>query len=194
MAQADGSAGTEIIPEVVEEHLATYILSWQQWQAAVRSPDFTARNLARLEERMLAHLDGILVAGAGAVPMLHERLAAEEVGPVLAAAYALLAMDRKETDEKVLAAFAEATGPALDGLRIALCLSQARRILPRMREVLESAPVLTAVAAAEVLASQSELDPSSPRLSRLLADEDVGVRRSAWRVAAILDSTVRQKR
>src|SRR6266496_5548582 len=59
-------------------------------QAAVRDPRYTIRELTYLEERITAHLQGVLAVGEVALPLLEDTLAAEDPHMVFAAAYALL--------------------------------------------------------------------------------------------------------
>jgi uncharacterized protein (TIGR02270 family) len=182
-------AAAVIIPEIIREHFESYAFLWRQWLAARRSPDFVAAELAPFEERMEAHLDGLLVAGERALPLVEAGLTDEAAAAALAAGYALLAMDRDDAAAKVADALALAKGPVLEGLRDALCLGNPARLLPRLRELLASPSALAAVTAAEVLAFHGHLDPSSGRLASFFTDGDPAVRRAAWRIVALLDSS-----
>ena len=187
-------SSSNVIPEIVQEHFDTYRFLWSQRQSALRSPDFTVDDLARLEARMEAHLDGLLVAGEGAMSLVEANLAAEDAFAVLAAALVLLAFERDDAATKVAEALLQAQGPQLDGLRQALCFGDITRIVPRLRELFASHSALTAAVAAEALAFHGRLDASSLRLAALLGDADPAVRRVAWRVVAILDSASRRSR
>jgi uncharacterized protein (TIGR02270 family) len=184
----------QVLPNIVQQHFDTYRFLWSQRQGALRSPDFTEGDLARVEDRMEAHLDGLLVAGEHAITLLEANLAGDDASAVLAAAFVLLAMDRDDAAAKVVEALLQAQGSQIDGLRQALCLGDITRIVPRLRELFASPSTLAAAVAAEALAFHGRLDASSLRLAALLSDEDPAVRRVAWRVVAILDSADRRNR
>lgn len=187
------NSSSGVIPEIFQQHLDSYQFLWRQWQDARGSPDFTLRDLARLEARMEAHLDGLLVAGENVAPMLEPSLSGDDRAAALAAAYVLLAMGRDEFAAKVLDAFRGAQGPALEGIRDALCLGNVTRVLPQLRELFTSSPAPIAVAAAEVLAFHDRLEAASARAAGFLTHDDPAVRRAAWRVASLLDSGSRAR-
>jgi uncharacterized protein (TIGR02270 family) len=181
------------IPEVVQRHFDTYRFLWSQWQSAVRSAGFTLRDLSRVEERMEAHLDGLIVADEHRGILLEASLTAEDPAAVLAAAYALLRLDRDDAAAKVVEAILQSQGPQIDGLREALCLGDIARIIPRLRELFASDSPLAAAVAAEALAFHGQLETGSMRLAALLGDENPAVRCIAWRVVAIVDSADRRR-
>jgi len=183
-----------VIPEILQQHFDELQFLWGQHRAALRSPEYKLSDLRRLEERIEAHLDGLLVPGERVIPLVKGGLAGEDPLQAFAAAYVLLRLNRENATKQVLDAFLNAQGPALEGLRDALCHSPITEILPSIRGAFTSAPAPIAVAAAEILAFHARLDPNPRRLADFFADEDAGVRRAAWRVAAILDSTSRGAR
>jgi len=81
--------------DIVEEHLDEAAFLYQLWEQSLRSPKYTLREIAEgPEERMLAHLDGLVVGGSRvAQKLLIPSLASDEPGLVFAAAYALLASE-----------------------------------------------------------------------------------------------------
>ncbi|MBU8896796.1 hypothetical protein DRW03_16405 [Corallococcus sp. H22C18031201] len=79
--------------DVFEEHLAEAGFLWTQWERALVSPAFILEESAAVEERLVAHLDGLVVAGAAAVEPLQARLLeGEDPGAVFASAWALLSL------------------------------------------------------------------------------------------------------
>ena len=53
-----------ILWDVVEEHLDEAAFLWTQWERGLQSPLYKLHELRdRVEERMLAHLDGLVVGG-----------------------------------------------------------------------------------------------------------------------------------
>src|SRR5262249_14679432 len=81
--------------DIVEEHLDEAAFLYQLWEQSLRSPKYTLREIAEgPEERMLAHLDGLVVGGSPvAKKLLIPSLESDEPGVVFAAAYALLASE-----------------------------------------------------------------------------------------------------
>ena len=80
-----------VLWDVVEEHLDEASFLSEQWERALVSPDVILDGVADgPEERLLAHLDGLAIAGAKAGPRLLEpRFESEQPEEVFAAALAL---------------------------------------------------------------------------------------------------------
>jgi uncharacterized protein (TIGR02270 family) len=80
--------------DIYEEHLEEAAFLWSQWERALDSPRYTLPELASgVEERLLAHLDGLVLGGQPvAEKMLIPPLIDESAEPdvVKAAAFALL--------------------------------------------------------------------------------------------------------
>ncbi|MFP2963571.1 hypothetical protein ACLEPN_39015 [Myxococcus sp. 1LA] len=86
---------------MLEEHLDEAEFRWLQWETALGAPDFSRVETARLEERLLAHLDGLVVGAAtGAESVLRSVFEIEDAFRISAAAYALLVLG--EVDEVLL--------------------------------------------------------------------------------------------
>ncbi|MBC7851822.1 MAG: hypothetical protein IAF94_00155 [Pirellulaceae bacterium] len=179
------SVGPLIIPEVLHAHLEEFQFLCEQFQHALRSPDYRRRDLEPLASRIAAHWDGIVVAGEAAVPLLEAGLAAEEPQGAFAAAYALLRMNAK-AGQRVLDAFLLAKAGQLEGICRALCQSTLGTTEDQLRQAVASSPATIAVAAAEVLAFHRKLGPLAKRLDDFLKNDDPEVRRCAWRVTALL--------
>ena len=52
-----------ILDDVLEEHAEEAAFLWQQREAAVRAPDYDIEELAEVDERLEAHLDGLRIGG-----------------------------------------------------------------------------------------------------------------------------------
>lgn len=112
--------------DLVDEHLDEAGFFWRQRTQGLLDPERPFARAARdTEPRLLAHLDGLLVAGPRVVRRLAPALAHELPGVVAAAAWALLARGEPAGTGAVLEAFAAADGPQLVGLREALELAPA---------------------------------------------------------------------
>lgn len=182
------SAGPPMIPELLQTHLEELQFLSGQFQNALRSPDYRRCDLKPLAKRFAAHLDGIIVAGEAAAPLLEAGLAAEEPQAAFAAAYVLLRMNAN-TGQRVLDAFLQAKAGQLEGICRALCQSALGTRVDSLRQAVTSSPATIAVAAAEVLAFHRVLGPLAKRLDEFLKDENPDVRRYAWRVTALLGTS-----
>ncbi|NMO19246.1 TIGR02270 family protein [Pyxidicoccus fallax] len=111
--------------DVFEEHLAEASFLWSQWEQALVAPDFTLDEAAGVEERMLAHLDGLSGAGALAVealtPLVNE---SADPGEVFAATWTLLALSPSVALEAVKARAGEAPPLVGAALRRAMELAE----------------------------------------------------------------------
>ncbi len=95
----------DILWDVVEEHLDEAAFLWTQWERALVAPNCTLKDVIRgPEERLLAHIDGLLVAGEAAVErLLIPALEGDEPEKVFAAALALLDGPTPDAVARVLA-------------------------------------------------------------------------------------------
>jgi uncharacterized protein (TIGR02270 family) len=174
------------LPDLLEEHIEEVEFLWAQRQAALTSSRQTQRDLAHCDERIQAHVQGILAAGEHASPLLEERLAGEDANAVFAGAYPLLRLGSGPAVGHLLEVFASAEGPRLDGLKRALAFGASPAALARLRALLPSAQPGVAAAAAEILTFHRQFGADPGRLLLLVRDEDPAVRRQAWRVAGYL--------
>jgi uncharacterized protein (TIGR02270 family) len=81
-----------LMKDVYEQHLDEADFLWTQWERALAAPDRTLGDTESVEERLLAHLDGLVVGGAPvAEVLLMPALESEEPARLSAALWALLA-------------------------------------------------------------------------------------------------------
>jgi uncharacterized protein (TIGR02270 family) len=83
-----------IIRPIVEQHAEEAAFLWLLRDAAVQAPHYTLKDLAELDDRVEAHLDGLRVAGDEGWEISLEGLRHKEPGEVFAAA--VLAFERKD--------------------------------------------------------------------------------------------------
>lgn len=177
------------IADLLQVHAEDLAFLWGQRREAIGSRKHTLREYGELNERIEAHLQGLLVAGPAALTAwLQPQLIGIERDEVFAAAYALLRLAEAASTHGVVIEFSRAAGPALAGLRDALSLAPPALFAAEMQSALDQAKPSTAVAAAVVLANHRLLDGASPRLARLLEDPDAGVCELAWRAATVADA------
>lgn len=175
---------TRYIPQLLDIHADDLAFLWGQRRAALDSLEMTLRDVAQLNERIEAHVQGLLVAPPAALAQrLDAALAGTERDEVFASAIAALRCEDPATMHRVIAAFSRAAGPALLGLRDALGHAPAARVADELRNALANAKPEVAAAAAVALANQRLLTPDAPGLARLLLDEDAEVCTQAWAAA-----------
>jgi hypothetical protein len=161
---------------------------WEHRRSLLNSSELTRGDLTVWDERIKAHLDALLVPGPDAVPILHNVLVDEDVNCTFAAVYALLAVNTDSAAQAVWDWFMTAPVERLEEAACAMACSSIHSLERRLKETVASGPSEPAAAAAEVLAHHGRLDRNHARLPKLLVDECAAVRRTAWRVAAIVDA------
>lgn len=98
-----------LMMDIHEEHLEEASFLWVQWNRALEAPAYTLEDVASPEERLLAHLDGLVLGGEPvAQALLVPALDSEEPPRISAALWALLAepgsFDEKELVRRIRAA------------------------------------------------------------------------------------------
>ncbi len=137
---------TPIRWDIVEEHLDEAGFMYQLWEEALRSPVYTLPEIAEgPEERLLAHLDGLVVGGpAVAKKLLVPALAGDEPGQAFAATFALLAEGPPEHLAVVLAALERAEPAQRAAIRRALQVVPRPDLGQRLAGVVAKAPAIQA--------------------------------------------------
>lgn len=178
--------GRMALPEIVEQKSEELALLYGRRERALRSLDHTLGDLALLDGRIAAHLEGLSAAGEEAWVACSTAMAVGEPGELFAAAaLALGARDMKKI-EQVLSC-AEQHPEGMDGVVAALGWTCATRLQGTVKWMLDSSSPtrrhlgLTACAAHRVL--------PSVQLQAALADETAQVRASALRACGELGAT-----
>jgi len=175
------------LPELVLTHAEEAAYLWGRRRTSLHSETLQLRNLQELQERIEAHLQGMLIAGADLPALLGEWLQADDRDEVFAAACALLRHGDPAFARQVLAAFSTAQGPRLAGLRDAFGASPQTHTQDALAHSLAQGDSAHAAAAAAALASQRRLAASDPALIRLLGTENSTDAALAWRALTVLD-------
>ncbi|NTX51025.1 TIGR02270 family protein [Myxococcus sp. CA039A] len=106
-----------LLMDIQEEHLDEASFLWGQWNRTLVAPDRELRDAASLEERLLAHLDGLVVGGEPvARELLLPALDSEDPPRISAALWVLLA----KSGRIELANVVERLQTAPEGTRAAL--------------------------------------------------------------------------
>jgi uncharacterized protein (TIGR02270 family) len=113
-----------ILWDIYQEHLDEAAWLWGEWESSLDSAVYSIVDVAvGPEERLLAHLDGLVLGGiAVAEKLLVPALTADDPGLVAAAAWALVQAEGADHQDKVVEALA-AGGPAAPAIGRALMLA-----------------------------------------------------------------------
>lgn len=178
----------EFLRDILEEHLEEADFLYGQRQAALLDDVYDLAGLAELEERLLAHIDGLVVAGEEGWELLEPKLTGDVEGEAFTAALAALASGVQERREAVLAALPKATEDALPGLTAALQLIETRDLHEPLRELVAEAEAPVAAAIIDILAFwRHGLAPEE--LAHILASDEPRVRCAGLRAAAAMGWT-----
>ena len=100
-----------VIESIVEQHAEEAAFLWILRDAAVQAPHYSLNDLADIDERVEAHIDGLRVAGEAGWSICADALAQEEAGEVFAAA--VLAFESGQDQRIKMVLEAAATDPEL---------------------------------------------------------------------------------
>lgn len=159
--------------DVLREHLDEAAFLWTQLQQAMTDAEYTLEEVeAGPEERLRAHLDGLVLGGRPvAEKLLLPALGDEEPGLATAAALALLASEDGDHAPRVVEALAAAEEPEA-AARLVAALQRCERadLLAKLMPLLASPSTLLQASAVEILAIQ-RIDAKA-RLDGLLGARD----------------------
>ena len=93
-----------VIPAVIEQHAEEAAFLWLLRDGAVHEPHYSLSDLAHLDDRVDAHIDGLRIAGDEGWDILKETLMWEDAGEVFAAAVLAFETGVEERIQAVLEA------------------------------------------------------------------------------------------
>lgn len=175
------------IPDILDEHLEELQVLLSHRATLLRSPFAYLRDLANLDERLLAHLDGIKAVGESALPAVAALLDADDTGSVQAAMFALLHLDARDALPRAAESFRTAQGERLIAMGEVMLLGPANATLPLAESRARDADSLATVVSARVIARFSARRPRAEGLAALVRDPSPLVRRQAWLLDAELE-------
>jgi uncharacterized protein (TIGR02270 family) len=159
-----------MLMDVLEEHMDEAAFQWLLWERALLAPNYNLLETVELEERMLAHLDGLLEGGAPSVEMLLKpALDSKESIRVSAASFALLAGGAVGW-ETVLAKLQTDPTSQHAAIQRALELSENQQLSDWLLPLLKTADPALQATALEALVFRGEAPSELPR-SILVSDE-----------------------
>jgi uncharacterized protein (TIGR02270 family) len=169
--------------DVVSQHAEDAAFLWCSRDRAVRAPHYYLKDLARLDERVEANIDGLRVAGPVGWDLASEALKQEGPGELFAAAVLAFETRERKRLDKVFEALGK--NPSLGRAAIsALGWMRFEDAKPVLDEIVRSTrPDLRRIAIAGYAAHR--VNPGDP-LRDALADADAGLRVRAFRAAAEL--------
>lgn len=170
-----------LLRDVLEEHLEELQFLWSLRRDTLLSPERTRRDLVRLESRIDAHAEGLLVARGDLSELVGADLASDDPSAAFAAGFVLLRSGRAGA-RAVVNAFRISVGGGRQGLSEALAYGDASEVKSDLAECAISADNGLAVAAATALARQRLPGLPDSRDSRFLEDPDPRVRLAGWRL------------
>jgi uncharacterized protein (TIGR02270 family) len=176
-------ATNSVIPVVLSQHAEDLAMLWNSRQILSRSGHIELRRLARIDNRIAAHLDGCVVAGAGGFVYLLAGLADPTPAAIFSMAAAALESNDQASLEHVLTA-AEALPDTFAGLASAFGWVPRERLAGVVRNLLVSAsPFRRRLGFASC--RLHGVDPGAI-LVTALHDPDPGVRAEAFRTAGTI--------
>jgi hypothetical protein len=184
------------IPDLVAAHLEELEFLWPQWAEARCSPDYLVPELGRLEERIEANLDALVLAGDEAETLIEEALGAPSAALVRSAAMVMLHSD-PASREVLLGRLGEATPAAALALAEALGAVEPASAVERATEVAIDAQAPAAVlASAWTLALWGRPIPGPERVRLYLTEPEPALRRrlGAWRASCSRAGSSRRSR
>lgn len=177
------SAPGSVIFPVVEQHAEEAGFLWMQRRNAVVAPNVSLRHLGRLEERLLAHIDGVRIANEAGVAACSMQLAGGEPGPLFVATALAVEAGATERLERLLA-LGEALPQAQCGLFGAFGWSESADLRGVVATLLSSPSAFRRLAGT-VACSMHRVDPGIIS-GRRLEDPDSAVRARALRATGEL--------
>lgn len=166
---------------LLEEHFEELQMLWELRSSVLRDPDYRRSDLAELDERIEAHVDGLVLAETNAHPLLLEGLQSPDPLAIFAAAYVLLCGTSPDGITSVFESFDASVPEGLDGFRDAFCHGPWQRIATRLRPYLSSDRADLAAIATEVFSFRGELKVDGSTLRPFLNHELPQVRAAGWR-------------
>jgi uncharacterized protein (TIGR02270 family) len=123
------------IDSVIAVHAEEVASLFETRAALIRLPHIDPHGLGRLDDRVLAHLDGLAVAGAAAQPLLEAELESPSRGAVFALAVPAIESGRPEALERIWL-LAEDAPAVVDGLTTAFGWVKGRQLQGLVRDLL----------------------------------------------------------
>lgn len=183
---AEGQELQRVLQHVVEQHAEEAAFLWLLRDAAVSAPNYSLDELAQLDGRLQAHLEGLAIAGDAGWSACRTQLAEREPGEVFCAAVAALETPRFDKIQSVYEVVERAPATRR-GLVSALAWVDSGACLQQLSDpVFAEGPFWRRIGLA--VAACHHIDPG-PTLAAALEAENPELRATALRVAGALGRT-----
>ena len=175
------SAQRPILWDIYEEHLDEAAFLWGQWERAMVAANQTLDDvIAGPEERLLAHLDGLVLGGRRvAEKLLIPALGDEDEGKVFAGTWALVQAEDADHLDLIVQRLPKAEPPAFAALARALELSTRRDLPARLGKLWETSDARVQGALLDILA------PRDPAWAGLRLESCLAASAPALQAAAL---------
>jgi uncharacterized protein (TIGR02270 family) len=180
-----------VMMDILEEHLDEAAFLSTQWERALVSSRYGLEDTAELEERLFAHVDGLVVGGETAVSeLLLPGLETDEPERIFASALALLESPGQRELDETLAVFDAGDAVQRMGLGRAMELSGREGLEAVLRKRLTAEDSALRLQAFQTLALRGEVPPETR--TEWLYREDAGQVVAALRVPRALSRELGQ--
>lgn len=126
-----------VISHIVEQHAEEAAFLWILRSYAVHASHYRLKDLAKLDNRVEAHLDGLRISGSGGWDLCEQALKIGEAGEMFAAG--LLALESKDPHKLAnVIDIAETSPEASKGLISALGWTEPSKLSGTVKQILES--------------------------------------------------------
>lgn len=155
-----------MLHDILEEHLDEIEDLFERRLLYLDMLDVTARDLAKLDERLRAHLDGFLLGGEVSWSLCREYLVEGGIGRAYTAAMLAFEGDDPARLDELEAALTRASPGARQGIRWAACLTPWQVIDVYLMRLLTSHHPETRAVAIDAL-TEHGIDPGKPLITAL---------------------------
>ncbi|ATB45713.1 TIGR02270 family protein [Corallococcus macrosporus] len=190
--------GLPVSWEMLASHLDEAGFLWRQWRRALVAPDHVLDEVARVEARLLAHLDALVLAGRGAATrlLMPALVEADEPGRGECAALGLLLQEegREAAVRSVLEVLQAGEEGPCSAIHAALLCARGRGLESWLRPMVDASPSPRVLSALLEVLGVWRVDPG-PALEASFSHEAMQVRAAAFRClrswpARLSDSTL----
>lgn len=172
-----------IVTAILAQHVEEASFLWFQRGMAVGAPNVFLHELGRQDDRILAHMDGVRIAGQAGLQACDTRIDSGDPGAMFAAV-ALALEDRNNDRITALLSTAETAGPLQKGFISGFGWTSARFLQGIVKQLLAGASAF----ARQVGIASCAMHGADPRqsLDAAIGDGDPALRRRALRTAGEL--------
>lgn len=171
----------DIIEYIIEQHAEEAAFLWLLRNAAVHAPHYSLKDLAELDNRLEAHLDGLRIADEAAWETCQNALSIEEPGEVFVAALFAFEGDNGQRVDEVIS-IAEKSPDTWQALVSAVAWLSDKHY-PRWERAMWNAPAYQHLALARCIAHRQN---PGPYLAQSLTDSDPVYKTQALRAVGEL--------